>query len=176
MPRSSNFVIGCVAAGLVFGLLMGFRFGLARGIIAGAIMAVAFAALGPLFFAWDRLARRGLPNTSQKVHQTRELTFECSPDTALRRVEEAIKQSGLSARIKVATERGGPLTRSIFAGTTRPSVWSFGERLTIEIQQASATMIKVIISSRPVVPLTLVDFGRNWRNVERIAHAMRDRS
>jgi len=46
---------------------------------------------------------------------------------------------------------------------------SWGENITIKIQRDTNETTKIIVSSESAVPTTLIDWGRNQKNVERIA-------
>ena len=47
---------------------------------------------------------------------------------------------------------------------------SWGEKITIEIKSIADENTNIIISSEPSVPITLIDWGRNQQNVDKIAH------
>ncbi len=48
---------------------------------------------------------------------------------------------------------------------------SFGENIAIEITNSAINeSTHITITSKPIVPITLVDWGRNQQNIERIAY------
>jgi hypothetical protein len=168
-----------VTTGLIFGLIMAMRFGLERGALSGLIVGIALPVVGiPIVFAVDALHRRGMPRQSSRVHQIAELRLDEPAESALHRVEAAIMQAGLASRpVKPETPTVSPNARMVFSfsGTTPPSLWSFGERITIDIEEGAAGS-KVTVTSAPVVPTTAVDYGRNRRNVVRIVSAIEAQS
>lgn len=55
---------------------------------------------------------------------------------------------------------------------TRVSAMSWGERITISCMQVDNYNTAVRIKSAPVVPTTLIDFGRNSRIVRKVQAAL----
>jgi len=50
---------------------------------------------------------------------------------------------------------------------------SWGERVVLRLHPQSPSVTEVIVTSRPVFPWTLVDYGVNARNVERVLEWLR---
>ena len=47
---------------------------------------------------------------------------------------------------------------------------SWGENITIEVEHETNETAKIIISSESAVSTTLIDWGQNQKNIEKIAH------
>ena len=52
------------------------------------------------------------------------------------------------------------------------SLWSWGENVTISLNAESDTDTSLVISSNPVFKLTLVDYGKNRRNINTLLAAI----
>lgn len=54
---------------------------------------------------------------------------------------------------------------------TRVSLWSWGERVTCTIASAHGGFV-VRVESKSLIPTTLIDYGVNRRNVERVVRVL----
>ena len=53
------------------------------------------------------------------------------------------------------------------------SLASSGERVVVKVSRVESGMTCVTMSSEPLLPITLIDFGKNWRNLERLEKLLR---
>lgn len=67
---------------------------------------------------------------------------------------------------------GVDATRWLVNLTTRANMLTWGENLTIQIYSDANGFTNLVIRSFPAVATTLVDWGRNKENVERLAQAI----
>ncbi len=72
-------------------------------------------------------------------------------------------------RLEAVDETAGTLTLS-----TPVSGWSWGDRVVLAVGAEEAGRTAVTVTSRPAFRGPAIDFGRNARNVERIAAALAD--
>ncbi|WP_324276269.1 hypothetical protein [Blastococcus brunescens] len=159
-----------VATGVPFGLLSGAaagfvidsaRAGLATGIGAGLVFGGLMAVLlGSLDAVADRApqdARRGpRQDTTVPVRGGADL-----PD----RIVAVLR--GLPAEIREADVGAGR-----YRARTRWSWKSFGEEVTVQLT-GDPSAPRVVVSSRPVIATTVVDYGKGRSNVAEVADALR---
>ena len=135
---------------------------------AGALIT---AGLGvPIVLGLDAVARRGLPGESAYPHQQRRtLSTRRSSHEAFQLVELVLKsQSWL--RLTATGRREGTLAARVPA-----SLASSGERVAVHVTRTESGATTVIMTSEPLLRLTLIDFGKNWKNLERLEQALRPR-
>ncbi len=85
-------------------------------------------------------------------------TYSCSADSLLEASRHALTQIGASITYEDSAER------SIRAQLAM-SVWSWGEVVEITIKPVKEEESEITVESRSRFPLTLVDWGKNRRNV-----------
>ena len=56
----------------------------------------------------------------------------------------------------------------------RWSIWSVGEILDITVVQSSSHSCEMTVTSKSAIRFTLIDWGKNRRNVARILNALRE--
>ena len=155
-----------------FGSPMSVAFGmsarsLTTGVVAGAAAGLLFGgSMALLTYLADRSNRAsGKAVGNGAVHQQREISLPIPADEAFQKAKAAV----LATRAKILRESPGE--GSLEAEV--PWSWkSFGEIVTIRALASSPTMSTVQVSSRPRLPTTAVDYGRNFDNVEAIVGHM----
>ena len=85
-----------------------------------------------------------------------------SPDNVLATAKGVLSEMGGS----IKEEGSGRLVSHI-----TPSIWSWGEAVTITATGEGAGS-QVEVESRSRMPLTLIDWGKNGRNVERVIEGL----
>lgn len=85
-------------------------------------------------------------------------TYSCSADSLLAASRQVLTQLGASITYEDSAER------SIRAHLAM-SVWSWGEVVEITIKPVKEEESEITVESRSRFPLTLVDWGKNRRNV-----------
>jgi hypothetical protein len=126
------------------------------GALGTGIIAVAIA------IVHDTVARRGLGSESASPRQHRSLLTSRSADEAFRIVQQLLKGQSW---IRVKEEDPG---KRLLVARTRASLSSFGERLVVEVSRAESGTTAVTMTSEPLVRTTLIDWGKNWRNLEHL--------
>ena len=89
------------------------------------------------------------------------------PRTEILRRGENLAQSVDRARLKAVDEAAGKIILS-----TPTVAWGWGERIVLTVGTDEDGQTPVTITSKPAVWGPSIDFGRNARNVERIAAAL----
>jgi len=88
-------------------------------------------------------------------------TFAAPFDAVWRATGDAIQAAG--AKVKSSDPRAGRLTAQVAL-----SFWSWGERVEVQLTRKGPSETTVSLESRSRFPLTLVDWGKNQRNVNAI--------
>jgi len=159
-----TFVTIGILAGVLFGLVMsrkmGFLNGLLAGIQFGSICAVLMASvLIPL----DYFMTRKLPAKALDVNQVREIQVDGALDETFQKCVDLLKRCKTIKSVSPSKKED-----FLISARTRASIVSFGEEITLHFQELTKGIIKIQISSKPAVPFTLLDYGKNFRNVELI--------
>lgn len=88
------------------------------------------------------------------------LTFNVSPDAVLAAAADVLQRD---FRVRASS---GP--RGV-SGSTGMSLGSWGENLTVSVNDAGPQGTSVTVRSASVMPLQFIDYGKNRRNVEKLA-------
>lgn len=152
------------ARDLLRGLPAGYAIagGLVLGAFFGLIMGLVLSAL----HAWS-VRRRGQDpaRTGAAVDVRESLELPLPPDQALERCR-AVLQGMRMKDVRVDAAAG------TVSGQARMSWASFGERVECSVAPAEGGS-RVEVRSRPTVETTVVDYGKNRQNVERILAQLR---
>jgi hypothetical protein len=140
--------------------------------LATVLAAVIFGAALAFFLTFQQVRRsRRLgaePRLWDSVRHDRTVALSLSCEETIRLVDWAAR----SWRWKVRrVDAGGPKITAV----TRMSWHSWGERVTVTARPTGAGC-GVKVSSRPLLPLTLVDYGRNFSNVQRMIAFLTERA
>ena len=151
-----------LAAGLAVGLFersagAGLLVGLVAGICSGAILALVVGGADALS---DRAPQGARPGPRQDMT----VPVRAGADLA-DRIVSALRS--LPADIHEADVAAGR-----YRARTRWSWKSFGEEVSVQLSGDPSAPLAVI-SSRPVVPTTVVDYGKGRSNVAAVADALR---
>jgi hypothetical protein len=150
---------GDLTPGRLTGAVVG---GLAAGLIYGVSMTV-FAGVSQVFTT----SKGGKESADLQVRQKRTLFVLGSREQVYEELREALGGLGVR-RFDIADPEAGVLT-----GHTAWSWKSFGENMSAVIKQVGE-VCEVTITSEPRLPTTMVDYGKNRGNIERIEHHLRD--
>jgi hypothetical protein len=134
----------------------GFTLSLLFGAIFGAFMAIV---LGVTDYCYKRKLLRRYGRVEHGVRQKRELLVNDEYDRIFRRSEKILFALGVET---VSSD----MTNGVIRGRGRPTFRSFGEQILVSLERISELHTKVIIESKPKVPWTVGDYGKNFENVE----------
>ena len=93
--------------------------------------------------------------------KTAEFTIKGSREKILRECLDALEKYGVRVGKFDSVE-------GIIIGSTKMTIRSFGEIITIEVGKSSPKGISLRVSSDCVIPSTLIDWGKNARNIQQI--------
>ena len=159
------FLVFALPFGLVIGLVLGafdststgLWGGLAVGGLGGAVMALL---IGTADVLGDREARPGEPHGPR---QSASVPVPNGPELPQRITTALLDLGGRLTHADVAAGR--------YTVRTRMTWRSFGERVTVQLTGDPAAPLAQV-SSEPVVPTTLIDYGKGRRNVHRVVAAL----
>ncbi len=161
-------LLGGIAAAVWTVPLGGVGTGLALALVAG----ISFAALTTpvvalLDYAAKRRLRRRFGYVSHELPYSTTLELSVDARAALSLFRQLLPMIG--ARVVSVDDASGNIVARRGIGFL-----SLGEELTIGVRESEPRRTKAIVRSRPSVPFTLVDYGRNFANVEILAQLARD--
>jgi hypothetical protein len=162
---------------LAFSLSFGVFFGLAMFAITGsAFVLILFGVLGGLGFGILMSAVLGTlhvgsarTDAALSVKQSKFIGIQSPPYDVFDKALATLKtQFGKKCRIVEESRSTGEIR------ARTPMNWkSFGEDIFIKISQSSDRQQSLVtITSRPKIRTTLVDYGRDYENVNRISRAL----
>ncbi len=105
-------------------------------------------------------------NPGVRIEQTVRVPL---PRTEILRCGESLAHTLDRGRFKAVDEAAGRIVLS-----TATSAWSWGERVVLAVGADEGGRTPVTITSKPALWGPAIDFGRNARNVERIAARLSD--
>lgn len=152
-----------LATGIPYGLIMGLyrgdaNTGLVLGFIFGTFMSVV---LGTMQIIFTRNSKSGTSGVSQAKTIELQLPFYKTCNLCVASLES------INGRIAEKTEQEEGAGAKVVA-KTKMNWKSFGETVQFDILKVNSDKTEVKISSRPKLPMTLVDYGRNLENVKKI--------
>lgn len=161
--------------GIPFGLIMGAIIGIKSGFLNGAYSAVVLGA----FFGFFMALILGVSHQSAvkkigadygadllKLHQTRSLTID-KPVAEVFDVCLKSLQSLKGCRIKSENKAAGTITGKMGSGLA-----AFGDSLEVTVSPNDGGSSTVVISSKPSLQTTVVDYGSNAKNVQRFVEEL----
>ena len=151
-----------ILAGVIYSLLFSPLTGLIAGLLAGILFGGLMSLILGTLHTWSV---KRLPFKSKNVmdiHQVRSVEMKLLYDKVFDLCIESLRLIRKCRIVEENRSQGKIIART---GIT----WkSWGEIITFDIRKMN-DVIQVEISSRPVVRTTLVDYGKNLENVEKIA-------
>lgn len=151
--------------GILFGLLMSLKIGVWSGITAGIIFGVCSSILmSSIFLPIDYFLTRNLTAKALDIYQSRELQVKGDFEHVFDNCMNVLKNTDFIKRVTPLKEK------MAIWGLTRISNTSFGENIKLEFIIGEHNVIKIKISSNPIMKYTLLDFGKNFRNVNEISN------
>lgn len=148
--------------GVMFALAMSIKIGFLHGILAGILFALALSTLMALIFIpVDYIKTRKLPAEAMKVSQERDIRCKGDLGSVYNYCVEIIKHFNGTKNIQYQDND------NIIASTKTTNA-SFGEKITLQLTQINRETINIHIMSQPLVKYTILDYGKNYKNVEYI--------
>ena len=153
-----------IITSLLFDPLTGLMAGLLGGILFGGVMSLI---LGTLHI-WSVKQLRFKSKEVMDVYQVRSIEMKLPYDKVFDLCLESVK----SMKCKIVEENR---SQGRIVARTGISWKSWGEIITFDVRGMN-DVTKVKVSSRPVVRTTLVDYGKNLENVEKIISFLKERA
>lgn len=131
------------------------------------IQAIVFISILWVVLWWMHhrgIKRKGFPITKQNlsVVQEKELLLSLPYEQAFAVCKEAL------ARLSRITLKREDYSTGTLVANSQITWDSFGEKIVMNIQAIDNDITQVEFASRPIVPTTIFDYGKNLQNVERI--------
>jgi len=162
-------VIG-LPAGIFFSIINASLEGFGVGLIAGVICSLlGFAVIVPLDVFAKIKCHRKYGFVDFRVRQQRILHIDADYDTICETLwQEFHAWKGMQLRNK-------DMKRGIIEVETRRSWKTFGEKITVTLLKRRNRKVLVTISSKPRIFTTMLDYSKNFENLERIIQGIKDR-
>lgn len=151
-------------SGIMFGLFMGLKFGFWPGIKSGIIFGISFSTVAILvLIPIDYLLTRNLPAEALKVNQNREIHVQGDFEKVFEKCLQTLKELEYIKTIQPLKDK-----MTISAHTKLSNV-SWGENIKLMFGLNNNNIITIYINSSPIIKFTVLDYGKNFKNVENIA-------
>lgn len=163
------FIVSTIVGGILLSIPFAFRYGIWEAASVGLKGGLLWGMIMTMFFAGFYLvANRLTPSEQRDLIQRRELTVAGSLPGILDQCYQLLKAERF---VKLADLDNG---RGIITAKTRMSWRCPGERITIQFS-AEDGKSRIVITSQPLWKTTMIDYGKNFRNVEALQKLFRDR-
>jgi hypothetical protein len=168
-----------LAAGIPFGIFMGIfyslQYGFPSGLVAGLFVGILFGVFMSLILgflhSWSvKRMPSGKSEEAMGVHHVRNVELRLPYDKVFNLCVESLR---LITKCKIQKEDHSQGKIVAKAGMT----WkTWGDIISFEVRKIDNDRTQVMVSSRPAVRTTLVDYGKNLENVERISAFLKEQS
>ncbi|MBI5874382.1 MAG: hypothetical protein HZB81_00775 [Deltaproteobacteria bacterium] len=151
-------------------LLMSLKYGLWGGIISAIVLGVMymlFAAL--IFIPFDYIYTRNLPPEAINLNQEREIQTQGNLEHVFNTCVDVLKNIGVIKKVMPDKDK------MIISAKTKGSMASFGEKIKLQFILLAGNIIKIHIESKPSDNWALLDYGKNFKNVEMISKAIENK-
>jgi hypothetical protein len=149
---------------LLYGPWSGLLCGLGAGLFFGLIMT---ATLGTVHNLSTKTMKTDDVENMLGVHQTQVITINQPASQAYETCLQCIRA------MKNCKETRQDQSLGIIYAQTGWSWQSFGEKLTFIVSEESPETSKVTVSSKPILPTTLIDYGKNTQNIREAVSTLR---
>lgn len=162
-------VIAFVWCSLIFGLYTAWRIDVWTGVKRGLLFGLIIASIGSVLMVIVYAAVKRVNPTAVAVQQERTLFAKASLDEVFSWCVEYLKVAGKFKDVAAFREGGTVKAR------TAMSFASWGEDISVTCRSLPDGRVEVEIRSQPRYRKTVIDYGKNLRNVETIANALQRR-
>ena len=150
----------------LFVVAMCIKIGVLHGIMFGILISIVWTILMALILVpIDYWLTRKLPVEALNVRQERSINLKGEFNSIYVYCVEVIRNIKGVRRIE---KDNNP---NIIA-FTRISMSSVGERISLELSQLDQETINIHIMSQPIIKFTMLDYGKNYKNVESVANQL----
>ncbi|MBI4001156.1 MAG: hypothetical protein HY348_05165 [Nitrospira defluvii] len=163
-----SLVLSSALVGAAIGVMVAIRHGFHVGVTAGAISALGWGVLMAITIICLQLfLTRNLTAEQSQPDQSCEFEVSGSVPAAMGLLVKSLSELRFVCNI-VVNEKDG-----IISARTRRSFVSFGEEIAIKVTGVGKDHVRVTISSVPAMKFTVIDYGKNYRNIESIRRMLR---
>lgn len=156
-----------IGTSLLFCLLMSLKIGLSQGILAGIIYGIGITILAAaVLIPIDFLLTKNLPSEAYNVRQNREFQVNGDFDTVFQNCVALLDGIDFIKNVTPIKDK------KIISALTKTTLISFGEAITLQFIIESKNITKIYLSSSPTFKFTLLDYGKNYKNVDYINKAI----
>jgi len=160
------FLASAIPFGISMGIFNSFQHGIHSGLVAGVVSGVFFGGLMSVILAFlhSRTVRRmpyGKSEEAMGVYHIRNVELMLPYDKAFDLCVEALSM------IKNCKVQDEDRSQGKILGKAGKTWKTFGDTISFELTKIG-NEIQIEVSSRPTVPTTLVDYGKNLENVNKI--------
>lgn len=168
-----------LGTGIPFGIFMGisnsFRYGFPSGLVEGLFAGIFFGGFMSLIlgFLHSRSVKRmpsGKSEEAMDVHHLRNVELWLPYDKVFNLCVESLR---LIKKCKIQKE---DISQGKIVAKASMTWKTWGDVISFDVRKIDNDRTQVIVSSRPAVRTTLVDYGKNLENVERISSFLKEQS
>lgn len=158
-------IITAFFPGILFGIAMSLKIGFWSGITAGILFGVYFSILmSAISLPIDYFLTRNLPAKALEVYQNCKLQVKGDFEKVFEKCFHALKKLTYIRRIQSLKDE------MTISARTKISNASWGEDIKLFFRLSNNNIINIYIYSSPVMKFTLLDYGKNFNNVEDIVN------
>lgn len=163
-----SLIVSSIVVGGAIGVMVALRHGLRNGLTAAAFTALGWGGLMAITMGFLQLIlTRKL--TSEQSHPEQSCEFEVSGSVSA--VMELLVKS--LSELRFVHNISVNETDGVISARTRGSFVSFGEQISIKVTGVGKDQVSIKLSSAPAIRFTVLDYGKNHRNIEAIRRMMR---
>lgn len=163
-----SLVVSSTLVGAVIGVMVAMRHGFQAGATAGAISALGWGGLMAItIICLQLILTRNLTAEQSQPDQSCEFDVSGSVPSVMALLVKSLSEVRFVRNV-VVNEKDG-----IISARTLRSVVSFGEEIAIKVIGIGEDNVRVSISSVPAMKFTVIDYGKNYRNIQSIREMLR---
>lgn len=156
--------------GALSGLLMSFRIGLLNGVLFGIMCGISSSvAVAIIYLSKNYFSSNKLPPDALNVYQSSNVDVKGEAEQVFRTCMEILRGCKFIGKIKTQQHDEKEL---LISARTKWSWESFGENIELQFQPLQSEVTRIHITSRPLMKTTVFDFGRNFKNLQKIRKAI----
>jgi hypothetical protein len=163
-----SLVLSSTLVGAAIGVMVAMRHGFQAGAAAGAISALGWGGLMAItIICLQLILTINLTAEQSQPDQSCEFDVSGSVPSVIALLVKSLSELRFVRNI-VVNEKDG-----IISARTFRSLVSFGEEIVIKVIGIGEDNVRVNISSTPAMKFTVIDYGKNYRNIQSIREMFR---
>jgi len=163
-----SLVASSTLVGAAIGVMVAMGHGFQAGATAGAISALGWGGLMAItIICLQLILTRNLTPEQSQPDQSCEFDVSGSVPSVMALLVKSLSELRFVRNVVVNEKEG------IISARTLRSVVSFGEEIAIKVIGIGEDNVRVSISSAPAMKFTVIDYGKNYRNIQSIREMLR---